>query len=183
MARLDVVNLRSADDRVLVRPWRSTEADRLFDILSRHEVTRWLGESSVEPLTEVAQARTKIEGWGADLLPPPQGCWAVVPTAVDVPVGTVLIMEAPNATVGELEVGWYLHPDSVGRGFATAAARLALGHAFHHGATEVFAQTTMDNVASQAVCRRLGMTDLGEVDGLWCAGPSRLLMARAGGSS
>ena len=176
MARLDVVNLRSADDRVLVRRWRSTEADRLFDILSRPEVTRWLGESSAEPLTAVAQARTKIERWDADLLLPPQGCWAIVSTAVDVPVGTVLIMEAPNATVGELEVGWYLHPDSVGQGYATAAARLALRHAFGHGATEVFAQTTVDNAASQSVCHRLGMTDLGEVDGLWCAGPSRLFV-------
>ena len=62
---------------------------------------------------------------------------------------------------GEVEVGWHLHPDSWGNGYATEAARAALRRGFAAGLDEILAVVRPGNEASVAVCRRLGMTPLG----------------------
>ncbi|MBA8793863.1 RimJ/RimL family protein N-acetyltransferase [Friedmanniella endophytica] len=165
----------AADDRIRIRPWRSDEADVLFAILSRPEVTVWLGEQSRRPMASVAEAAARIDTWaGICAAAGPDGVWAIEEVATGRPVGTVLLMLVPEDTAGERELGWYLHPDAFGRGFATDAARLVTAHAAAAGIEEVWAQTHVDNVASGRVAARLGMTDLGVVDGLWREGPSRL---------
>jgi RimJ/RimL family protein N-acetyltransferase len=63
-----------------------------------------------------------------------------------------------------LEVGWHLHPDSWGHGYATEAAQGAVQYAFGRGEPEVHAVVYPRNVRSLAVCRRLGMTPLGPTD-------------------
>jgi RimJ/RimL family protein N-acetyltransferase len=72
----------------------------------------------------------------------------------------VLLVPLPGET-GEIEVGWHLHPDSWGHGYATEAATGALERAFAAGVPEVFAVVRPGNDASMAVCRRLGMTPIG----------------------
>jgi RimJ/RimL family protein N-acetyltransferase len=64
---------------------------------------------------------------------------------------------------GDVEVGWHLHPDSWGHGYATEAARAIVERGFGLGAPEIYAVTYIGNEASQAVCRRLGMTHLGRL--------------------
>ncbi|GAA0405989.1 hypothetical protein GCM10009541_56480 [Micromonospora gifhornensis] len=54
-----------------------------------------------------------------------------------------------------------MHPDARGQGYATEAADAVLRDAFGRGLPRVLAVTEPDNHASQAVCRRLGMTALG----------------------
>jgi RimJ/RimL family protein N-acetyltransferase len=57
-----------------------------------------------------------------------------------------------------VEVGWRLAFEHWGRGYATEAARLALGHAFETLAlTEVVSFTSVKNHRSRAVMERLGM--------------------------
>ena len=65
--------------------------------------------------------------------------------------------------VGEVEVGWHLHPDSWGRGYATEAARAVIERGFRAGLPEVYAVVRPGNTASVAVCTRLGMTPLGRM--------------------
>ena len=162
--------------RVTLRLWRPSEAPRLFDLLSRPEVTRWFGENSRAPLTEVDQALQRIEDWalGGE---PPLGARAVVTPDRAEPVGTVLLFPAPHALHGEIEVGWYLHPDAVGHGYAAAATRRAIADALAAGHDEVWALTHPDNHRSRATAVRAGMVDLGDVEGLWHDGPSRLFVA------
>jgi RimJ/RimL family protein N-acetyltransferase len=62
---------------------------------------------------------------------------------------------------GEVEVGWHLHPDAWGRGLATEAARGAIEHGFKAGIGEIYAVVRPGNVASLAVCNRLGMRPIG----------------------
>jgi RimJ/RimL family protein N-acetyltransferase len=109
---------------------------------------------------------------------PPLGVWAVERRADGTVLGTVLLLAMPNAEHGEVEIGWHLHTDSWGRGYATEAARAVLGHAFGAGLPEVLAVTHLDNGPSQAVARKLGMTDEGVVE-KWYAGPSRLFRITA----
>ena len=59
---------------------------------------------------------------------------------------------------GETEVLWSLHPDAWGNGFATEAARAALDFGFRTAELGlIFAVTRPDNLASQAVMKRLGL--------------------------
>ena len=61
-----------------------------------------------------------------------------------------------------VEVGWRLHPDHWGHGYATEAAAAALAYGFAAGLEEIVAFTTTVNTRSQAVMERIGMTrDLG----------------------
>lgn len=78
-------------------------------------------------------------------------------------VGTVILLKLPDGN-GEFEVGWHLHPENWGQGYATEAARGAIELAFDRGLEEVLAVVRPDNVASIAVCRRLGMEELGRTD-------------------
>jgi RimJ/RimL family protein N-acetyltransferase len=90
------------------------------------------------------------------------GCWAIEPLDGGPPAGTVLLKPLPNG-VGEVEVGWHLHPDCWGNGYATEAARAVVDRGFDGGLPEVYAVVRPGNEASLAVCRRLGMTPLGRV--------------------
>lgn len=56
------------------------------------------------------------------------------------------------------EVGYVLHPDHAGQGYATEAARAVLGLGFDElGLHRVIARTDQDNAASAAVLGKLGM--------------------------
>ena len=146
--------------RTVVRPWRPDEAERAFDTYSRWAVARWLG-ATPRALETRDEAEAMIGRWAErnaalDL----GGIWAVERKADGVVAGTVLLVPLPGGD-GEHEVGWHLHPDSWGLGLATEAARGALDLGFAAGLPEVFAVVRPDNGPSLAVCRRLGMADLG----------------------
>ena len=60
---------------------------------------------------------------------------------------------------GETEVLWALHPDYWGRGYATEVAQASLTYGFETlGLGLIFAITLPDNLASQAVMKRIGLT-------------------------
>jgi RimJ/RimL family protein N-acetyltransferase len=145
-------------DRLVVRPWRLDEADRFFDIYRRPEVVRWIG---AEPMQDPREAIDMIERSLTRLRTDPRfGSWAVVDRLDGVPVGSVLLKPLPDGD-GEVEIGWQLHPDSWGKGFASEAAGAVLQHGFTEGLAEVWAVTHLDNRRSVAVCRRIGMQLLG----------------------
>jgi RimJ/RimL family protein N-acetyltransferase len=134
------------------------EADRCFDIYRRAEVVRWIG---AEPMRHRREAVELIERLLRRLEDNPHlGSWAVVDRSTGVPVGAVILKPLPNGA-GEVEIGWQLHPDSWGKGFATEAAGAVLQRGFADGLQEVWAVTHTDNHRSAAVCRRIGMRLLG----------------------
>lgn len=147
-------------ERTMVRPWRADEAERLYDIYARWEVSRWLG-SPPKPMESLDQAHTTIERWAGILERPGfGGIWAVERKTDGLAVGTVLLVELKGGD-GEYEIGWHFHPDSWGHGYATESARGGLERAWSNGLDEVFAVVYAGNDASMAVCRRLGMEHLG----------------------
>lgn len=89
------------------------------------------------------------------------GLWAVEVVASGEFVGfTGLAMHRFEAHfTPAVEVGWRLARPAWGNGFASEAARAALGVAFGEvGLAEVVSFTSEGNIRSQAVMRRLGMT-------------------------
>lgn len=150
--------------RLRLRPWRADDADFLLDLESRWEVVRFLGarptvmETREEALASIARRRA--------LRHPVHGIWAVTEGS-DRLIGNLLLkpiqLSAGERSDGleEVEIGWHLHPDAWGHGYATEAARAVIDRAFSQGLRRVIAVTSPENHASQAVCRRLDMTRLG----------------------
>ena len=150
-------------ERCVVRDWRPEEADRAFDIYRRWEVAQWLG-ATPQALETRAQAERLITRWNElNAEHPDEGRWAIERKSDGVVAGTAIFVKLPDGD-GEYEVGWHLHPDSWGQGYATEAGRGAVERAFARGLPEVFAVVRPDNAASIAVCRRLGMQELGRTD-------------------
>lgn len=159
-------------ERLRLRPWRAEDLDAFFDIYSRMEVMRYLGSVPrvIETREEAAERlalRAAPDPQGA-----PYGVWAVCPLeGADCPVGSVLLRQLPwSETVDpkpeyfDVEIGWHLHPDVWGKGYATESAAAMVGRAAANGIEVVHAVTYPPNAASQAVCRRLGMTYVGRTD-------------------
>ncbi|SDC69252.1 GNAT family N-acetyltransferase [Nocardioides lianchengensis] len=162
-------------DRLLIRPWTHDDADveRLLDIQSRLEVVKWLGDGEPVLMQELDEAHAKVDRYTERSASPPYGFWAVEVRATGVVAGSVILLPLPNNENGEVEIGWHLHPDSWGHGYASEAARAVLGHGFTAGLPEILAVSHTDNYPSQAVMRRIGMTDRGVVE-QWYEGPSAL---------
>jgi RimJ/RimL family protein N-acetyltransferase len=158
-------------ERADVRRWEETDADRLFDILSRAEVVRWLGRR--EPMTERDQAVQQIRQWNERFADGKFGCWAMHERTARVPAGSIILQPLPNGD-GEVEIGWNLHPDSWWRGLATEGARGALRYGFGLGLDEILAVCKPGNEASIRVCNAVGMEDVGTVEDRWYEGRLRL---------
>ncbi len=158
-------------ERLALRAWDPDDpADvaAAYDIYRREEVSRWLGAHPAPWQSEQA-AHDRLLRWqsvGFDA--PGFGIWAVVPTGGDGPIGSALLMHLPDSEgtlTEDVEIGWHLHPDAWGQGFATEAARRVLQHARSTlGLTEINALAYPGNDASVAVMRRLDMHPRGETD-------------------
>jgi RimJ/RimL family protein N-acetyltransferase len=73
--------------------------------------------------------------------------------------------QAPDGLRGQLQIGWTLHPDHWGRGYATEAAKAMLARAFDRfAALAVYGQTSERNAASWRVMERLGMRRMEQFD-------------------
>jgi RimJ/RimL family protein N-acetyltransferase len=154
-----------ASDRLLLRPWRDDDADFLLDLESRWDVVRFLGPSPTimrsrdDALASIGRRRAVDD--------PVHGIWAITVAEDARVVGNLLLKPIPLSAgepcegPADVEIGWHLHPDAWGHGYATEAAAAVLRDAFSRGLAKVVAVTSPDNHASQAVCRRLGMTHLG----------------------
>ena len=157
-------------ERLTLRHWRPFDQQDLsaaLDIYSHDQVLRWLG-ATPQPGADEAVARDWIDGW-ATLDDGVRGLWAIVPSGVDrpesaPPVGTVLLATLPRtdgSSSDATQIGWHLHPEVWGRGYATEATLAVIDRARAAGLREVHALVYPENLASLAVCDRLGMTRLG----------------------
>ena len=161
-------------ERLIVRQWTDDRAEvaRVYDTLSRWEVSRWLGASPRVVATPDEAVRAVRRWRGAASDDDVYGIWAVEVREAGVVAGTVLVVPLlglDDQPTGVVEVGWHFHPGSWGHGYATEASRVAIDRAFASGVREVFALVHPGNDRSVAVTRRLGMTPIG-VQTRWYGG-------------
>jgi len=166
-------------DRLLLRPYRASDAARVLDILGRPEVVRWLGVSPLLPMADLDAAREWIDvRRRREQIDPLDVTRAVVVRETDVVAGTVSLARCHRRVtrqfVGEYEVGWHLHPDSLGLGFATEAARALLDDVFARGLGEVWCGVFVGNHASCRVAERLRLPFVGVGPDPWYDGDSHL---------
>jgi RimJ/RimL family protein N-acetyltransferase len=119
---------------------------------------RWLDGT---PSTGVDEERARLDRWQA-LARNGFGFFAITEQDGGRLVGVQILK--PFDDLPHVDLGWRLHPDVWGRGYATESACGAVAYAFDDlGLDEVAAATLPDNVRSRAVMTRLGMTYAGEV--------------------
>lgn len=153
-----------ATERLVLRRFDESDVDFVFDLYSRWEVQRFIGRVPrvIADRVEAVERVARNAAFDDD----PHGIWLIAAHTGE-RYGALLLKTLP-ASGGmpstATEIGWHLHPDAWGRGIATEAARRVLRHAFESGLPRVLAVTHPDNLASQAVARRIGMRDAGLTD-------------------
>lgn len=148
-------------DRLLLRPWRATDREPFAAMNADPEVMRWIGSGVLHPVaSDELRARLRREWTRTG-----HGLWAIERSADGAFLGfcglTAPAWGGPGVE-GEIEVGWRLRRDAWGHGFASEAARAALGVAWEHlGLCATIALVHPDNARSLGVGERLGMRVVG----------------------
>lgn len=160
--------------RLHLRPLRLADLDALHDIKSRPKVARY---EYWEPQTRQQTADWLAKKAGRDTFE--EGEWltlAVVRPDFEPVVGTVSL-HWTNKEWRQGELGYLLHPDHQGFGYATEAAQEMLRVGFDIlGLHRIIARAEPRNTASIRVMERLGMRHEAyfrhceHVKGEWCDG-------------
>jgi RimJ/RimL family protein N-acetyltransferase len=147
---------RLETERLVMRPLTPDDFDALFAYQSSPDVARWLmwgprNEDEVRASLDLKLRSTAIDSEG-DIL-----ALAVVLKATDEMIGDwILQLVSGEHRLGE--VGYIIHPDHQGRGYATEAGRVLLDVAFRElGLHRVIGRVEARNVASARVLEKLGM--------------------------
>ncbi|MGO3150812.1 MAG: GNAT family N-acetyltransferase [Glutamicibacter ardleyensis] len=152
-----------SSERLIMRPWDVDDADFLFDLESRWETVRFLCPQA-KPMTGRSEAVESIIR-RRTIDDPVHGLWAISSRESGELFGNILLKPIPFSidVEGEapVEIGWHLHPDAQGAGYATEAASAVMTDAANNGLRFVIAVTDPLNAASPRVCERLGMRSLG----------------------
>jgi RimJ/RimL family protein N-acetyltransferase len=161
-------------DRLALRLMTDGDVDDIHAYQSREDVCRYLlfGPRSREEVAEKVAAHSV-----ATTLAKTGDYWQLaleLPATADQRARVIgdsyfTIHDAEQACG---EIGWSMHPDFTGRGFAFEAATAVMDVAFRElGMHRVIAQLDPENVASVALCKRLGMREEAHfVRDLWLKG-------------
>ncbi|MPY80472.1 MAG: GNAT family N-acetyltransferase [Actinophytocola sp.] len=148
-------HLRIRTDRLLLRPFTWDDAPALIDMHARPDVARYLlWEPRDEQTTRQVLERhldLRFEGNGDRVT------LAGIELASGGFVGEFVLILRDRENRGG-EVGYILHPDHHGKGYATEGAREMLRLGFDtHGLHRIIGRLDARNMASAAVLRKLGM--------------------------
>jgi RimJ/RimL family protein N-acetyltransferase len=140
--------------RLVLRPFEEADRQPFFELNTQPLVVESLGVAASR-----VESDAMIDRYTAELAREGWGFWAVSEIGSEALIGMVGLHRVPPwlPCAPSVEVGWRLHPDSWGHGYATEAARAALDAGFAAGMAEIVAYTTTRNLRSQAVMRRVGM--------------------------
>ena len=141
-------------DRLLLRPFREDDTDAYTAVLRAPEVRASLhlpdDVGRFDAWIGMAQQLGQWELRGT-------GQWALEEMATGAFVGRAGTHNPARDDWPGIEVGWALHPVHWGKGYATEAGAAAVAYAFaHHEVDALYSVILPENLASQAVARRLG---------------------------
>jgi RimJ/RimL family protein N-acetyltransferase len=143
-------------DRLIMRRWRDSDREPFAELNGDAETMQFfpstMDRAASDALVDRIEASFEQQGFGL---------WALEVAATGRFIGFTGLNPMPDGVpgAGGMEVGWRLRKDAWHRGYATEAARAALGVAFDGaGLDEIWSMTAILNEPSQAVMRRIGLT-------------------------
>lgn len=143
-------------ERLTLRLMDTRDIDDVFAYQGREDVCRYLLH---EPRTR-EQIADKIGEWGAATRLEKDTDYLQLAMESDGRVIGHIYFKLVNVESLQAEIGWTLHPDHFGKGFATEAASAVLELAFGSlGLHRVRAELDPRNTASVELCLRLGMRE------------------------
>jgi len=143
-------------ERLLLRPFEERDVDAYTAVLQAPEV-----RASLHLPDDVGRydAWLGIAKWLGQWDLRDTGQWALEEKASGTFVGRAGTHFPAREDWPGIEIGWALHPDHWGKGYATEAGAAAIEYAFaHHDVDAVYSVILPENTASQAVAQRLGFT-------------------------
>ncbi|WP_329183738.1 GNAT family N-acetyltransferase [Actinacidiphila glaucinigra] len=155
---------RIVTPRLVLRPWRTDDAEAALAVYGTDDVTRWLAPAMTRQ-PDVASMRELLRSWqeGGAALERPAGRWAIELRESGELVGGAAVLPLPPYGV-DLEIGWQLAQPFWGRGLAAEAGRALAGYAFAAGVDELFAVVRPRNDRGAATARSVGMEWVGETE-------------------
>ncbi len=149
-------------DRLLMRRWQDSDREPFAALNADPQTMLYfpdtLDRAASDAFVDRIEARFEQQGYGL---------WALELTATGQFLGYTGLNPLPDGVpaAGGMEVGWRLDRHAWHHGYATEAARAALDVAFRGaGLAEVWSMTAVLNEPSQAVMRRIGMTEVARFD-------------------
>ena len=153
---------RLETERLILRRWQESDRAPFAELNADPETMRYfpapLDRAASDALIDRVEARFEHQGFGL---------WALEVAATGTFIGFTGLNPLPDGVPGAgfLEVGWRLARHAWHHGYATEAARAALGVAFDTlELPEIWSHTAVLNEPSQAVMRRLGLTEMARFD-------------------
>ena len=150
-------------ERLTLRPWKLDDAAAALGAYGDTEVSRWLAPA-MDRVPDEAAMRLVLQQWVAEdsRMLTPAGRWAVERREDGRLIGGATLL--PLLPDDEYEIGWQLHPDAWGHGYASETGRALARWAFDQGIEQVIAVVRPTNTRAEAVVRRIGMEWVGETE-------------------
>ena len=147
-------------ENLILRPFKDDDVDDYFSVLDSPEVRRWLHiPESLDRSDAWQQMAWFVGQWELR----GTGHWALEEKKSGQFVGRAGLHRPERHDWPGVEVGWLLHPDYWGRGYATEAGVAAVRYGFEDlQVDKLFSCILPENHRSQAVAKRLGFEFLEE---------------------
>lgn len=142
-------------ERLVMRPFTEDDLDDYTALLQTDDVRR-----SMHLPDDVGRtyAWNQMAAWLGQWALRGTGQWALEEKATGGFVGRAGLHHPEIHDWPGVEVGWMVHPDKWGRGYATEAGARSIAYGFDElGLQEVFSVILPENTRSQGVARRLGL--------------------------
>jgi RimJ/RimL family protein N-acetyltransferase len=153
---------RLETERLIMRRWQDSDRAPFAELNDDPETMRFfpgtLDRAASDAVIEKIETRFSRQGFGF---------WALEVAATGTFIGFTGLNPLPGGVpgAGGTEIGWRLARHAWHHGYATEAARAALGVAFDNlGLPEIWSLTAVLNEPSLAVMRRLGLREAARFD-------------------
>ncbi len=147
-------------ENLILRSFKDEDVDDYFGVLDSPEVRRWLHiPKSLDRSDAWQQMAWFLGQWELR----GTGHWALEEKNSGQFVGRAGLHRPERHDWPGVEVGWVLHPDYWGKGYATEAGAAAVRYGFEEFQVDkLFSCILPENYRSQAVAKRLGFEFLEE---------------------